>query len=199
MKYNPIHPHCGPFNSISKKKPKNKVDQICWKHDKEYSKLPWYSRYIGWNKADEDFYEEMGHQGATGEFYRKALLFGKPFGNIARTGQMFGNTWRLAKQLMFEQYDEPPRSGDVKRAKIENGGINRQQDERDKFNEERRKRSRQLWDQRDQEIIDILDGKRIKLRKHGPKGGGLWKNGRWIRQRRLYNFRGKSKKRHYRK
>lgn len=36
MKYNPIHPHCGPFNSISKRAPTNPTDLICWKHDIDY-------------------------------------------------------------------------------------------------------------------------------------------------------------------
>lgn len=39
MKYNPLHPHCGPFNSVSVKKPDNLVDRVCWEHDKEYAKL----------------------------------------------------------------------------------------------------------------------------------------------------------------
>jgi len=50
--YNPLHPHCGPFNDIDDEEPENKVDAACWKHDKVYSKLG-SKAYFEYNDADE--------------------------------------------------------------------------------------------------------------------------------------------------
>lgn len=39
MNYNPIHPHCGPFNKVSANKPRDPIDAICWIHDTDYARL----------------------------------------------------------------------------------------------------------------------------------------------------------------
>ena len=58
MKYNPLHPHCGPFNSIDKFPPKDKVDRACWQHDRGYAKLG-PQAYIKYNKFDEQFVHRL--------------------------------------------------------------------------------------------------------------------------------------------
>lgn len=60
MSLNPIHPHCGPFNTVSKKRPRNRIDRACWKHDKEYGKIQdesgrWWYPYWYFNDADIEF------------------------------------------------------------------------------------------------------------------------------------------------
>jgi hypothetical protein len=58
MSYNPIHPHCGPFNVVDEKEPSNEIDAICWRHDKKYGEMG-PSAYLYYNEADEEFLEEM--------------------------------------------------------------------------------------------------------------------------------------------
>jgi len=55
--YNPVHPHCGPFNSVDSQKPGNDSDSACWKHDKEYGELMkehGLSVYTHFNSADQE-------------------------------------------------------------------------------------------------------------------------------------------------
>lgn len=52
---NPIHHHCGPFNSMSKKRPRNEIDAACWDHDHAYMR---YSKrklnpYLQYNNSDQ--------------------------------------------------------------------------------------------------------------------------------------------------
>lgn len=82
VKYNPLHPHCGPFNSVDKFPPKNKVDRICWKHDKAYGRMG-SSAYYNYNEADELFIQRMDRQPGlvpaaySSVFKSKRLLFPK--------------------------------------------------------------------------------------------------------------------------
>jgi len=57
---NPSHPHCGPFNKIGRKA-RNRVDGICRKHDVAYGRYGWKA-YFKYNKADEEFVQEMSKQ-----------------------------------------------------------------------------------------------------------------------------------------
>lgn len=55
---NPIHKHCGPFNAVSKKKSRNKVDEACRQHDIGYGRLG-YKAYFYHNKYDDRFIDKM--------------------------------------------------------------------------------------------------------------------------------------------
>lgn len=58
MYYNPVHPHCGPFNSVSKKRPRDAVDAACWEHDRAYGKAG-PGAYFSFNGADRKFIDDM--------------------------------------------------------------------------------------------------------------------------------------------
>ena len=73
MKYNPLHPHCGPFNSIDKFPPKDKVDRACWQHDRGYAKLG-PQAYIKYNKFDEQFVHRLSKLNGTA-----AKIYAAPF------------------------------------------------------------------------------------------------------------------------
>lgn len=75
--YNLVHKHCGPFNTVSKTMPRNKVDRICWLHDKKYGK---YGRqaYYKFNEADRRFIASMKKQpGMAPWLYRKVFQLKK--------------------------------------------------------------------------------------------------------------------------
>lgn len=57
---NPSHPHCGPFNKIGRRA-RNRIDGICRKHDIAYGRYGWKA-YFKYNKADEEFVNEMSKQ-----------------------------------------------------------------------------------------------------------------------------------------
>lgn len=78
MYFNPIHPHCGPFNSVSKKKPKDAVDAACWKHDKAYGRIG-KSAYWNYNYADEDFINDMDKQKGFAPYVYKTAFKVKRF------------------------------------------------------------------------------------------------------------------------
>jgi len=50
--------HCGPFNSIKKRKSKTAIDESCRQHDIRYSKYGWKA-YFAKNKADSIFIREQ--------------------------------------------------------------------------------------------------------------------------------------------
>lgn len=56
---NPIHHHCGPFNTM--KGASGPVDNICRDHDMEYEKIG-PKAYLMFNKADEKFVKRMSKQ-----------------------------------------------------------------------------------------------------------------------------------------
>lgn len=62
MKYNVLHPHCGPFNSISSGTT-SRVDSICRTHDMEYNdeiaRKGYIHTYTKFNKADAKFIKNM--------------------------------------------------------------------------------------------------------------------------------------------
>lgn len=57
MNYNPIHPHCGPFNSVSDLRPNDPVDAACWEHDKSYALRP--NAYVEFGDDDERLIEQL--------------------------------------------------------------------------------------------------------------------------------------------
>lgn len=66
--FNPLHPHCGPGNSIAKTVPSNPVDAACWRHDIAYGQFArgddlWNQvtnpAYRVYNQADERFVVEL--------------------------------------------------------------------------------------------------------------------------------------------
>lgn len=61
MSYNPIHPHCGPFNRVSKKRPLDPVDAACWQHDRGYGRLG-AKAYFRYNRYDRKFIRDMDKQ-----------------------------------------------------------------------------------------------------------------------------------------
>lgn len=58
---NPIHHHCGPFNTV-KEEGDGPVDEICRQHDIAYGEYG-QKAYIYFNKADEVFIKQMDKQG----------------------------------------------------------------------------------------------------------------------------------------
>lgn len=64
MQYNPVHPHCGPFNYVDIEEPDDPVDAICWRHDKAYGEMQSVGRspMLYYNEADEQFIHEMRQQ-----------------------------------------------------------------------------------------------------------------------------------------
>lgn len=58
MNYNLIHPHCGPFNTMADKPPKDPIDRACYYHDLAYAKLG-PEAYYKMNKADYVFMAKM--------------------------------------------------------------------------------------------------------------------------------------------
>jgi hypothetical protein len=75
MKYNPVHPHCGPFNDVDEYQPKNKVDAVCWRHDLNYAKIikrdGYWKAYVKYNWADEIMIRELKALGvSSGRAYR---------------------------------------------------------------------------------------------------------------------------------
>lgn len=58
MKYNPFHPHCGPFNSVNDYISNNEIDETCRQHDMKYDEYG-KDAYLYYNPADEEFIERM--------------------------------------------------------------------------------------------------------------------------------------------
>lgn len=59
MQYNPLHPHCGPFNYVDDEEPDDPVDAVCWRHDRAYGSGG-FKNYTHFNDADRVFLKEMG-------------------------------------------------------------------------------------------------------------------------------------------
>lgn len=57
VKYNPLHPHCGPFNEVDDLEPTDPVDAACWRHDIRYGGEE--QPYTHFNEADQKFIDEM--------------------------------------------------------------------------------------------------------------------------------------------
>lgn len=71
MKFNPLHPHCGPFNDIDEKQPSNNIDRLCWIHDRAYGKLK--DPYFTFSEADEAFLRGVKGDYFAGRYY--AMFF----------------------------------------------------------------------------------------------------------------------------
>ena len=56
--YNPFHKHCGPFNTVSKKAPRDPIDRACWEHDKAYGKIG-PKAYSHWVPADDKLLKDL--------------------------------------------------------------------------------------------------------------------------------------------
>lgn len=56
---NPVHWHCGPWNSVDAKAPSNKVDKVCWEHDQEEEYNRWFAIMRENPKADRRFVKAM--------------------------------------------------------------------------------------------------------------------------------------------
>lgn len=79
MYYNPVHPHCGPFNSVSRKRPYDEVDAACWAHDKKYAQYG-SKAYWKYNKADKEFIDTMQGIGSLpAKFYAMPFKFKRKF------------------------------------------------------------------------------------------------------------------------
>lgn len=59
--YNPLHPHCGPFNTVSEYKSPDETDEICRLHDIAYGTLK--NAYLEYNTADEQFQQDVAEKG----------------------------------------------------------------------------------------------------------------------------------------
>lgn len=63
---NPVHPHCGPGNKISKDPSSNAVDNFCRTHDIDYGKLQtqygMLTPYFYYNNADREFQRNLSGQ-----------------------------------------------------------------------------------------------------------------------------------------
>ena len=68
MKYNPLHPHCGPWNTVDKYPPKDKTDRVCWAHDMGYGRL---GKKGYWKSSSEDqrYIKKMMKAGFIGKQY----------------------------------------------------------------------------------------------------------------------------------
>lgn len=58
MKYNPYHPHCGPFNDVNEYKSSNAIDEACRQHDIEYGKLG-AKAYFRFSDADQQLLDRL--------------------------------------------------------------------------------------------------------------------------------------------
>lgn len=65
MNYNPIHPHCGPGNTVAGSQPLDVVDATCWEHDKQYGELidSGINPYTTFTKYDQEFIDRMDKLG----------------------------------------------------------------------------------------------------------------------------------------
>lgn len=97
--YNPLHPHCGPFNSVARLRPKNAVDAACWSHDKSYGRLG-KRAYFNWNSADEKMLKILERQGRRRQSLRDRV-----------GGRVYGSYLRVKRKLA-------PRMKEFKRQKI---------------------------------------------------------------------------------
>lgn len=78
MNYNPIHPHCGPGNSVSSEAPSDPVDRACWIHDQQYGQLE--NPYFTFNSADQQFIDALeDEKGFGAAFYREVFKAKKRF------------------------------------------------------------------------------------------------------------------------
>lgn len=89
MYYNPIDPHCGPFNPVSPLPSNNPIDEACRVHDLGYSRLG-KRAYVEWNEADDEFLDRMNARPE-----KRAKLYGLAFkakrmllgGGVSRRGR----------------------------------------------------------------------------------------------------------------
>jgi len=71
--YNPWHPHCGPFNAVSKKRSRDPVDEACRQHDIGYGKIG-NKAYFYHNRYDDEFIKRLKtKKGFLPLFYRKVF------------------------------------------------------------------------------------------------------------------------------
>jgi len=75
--YNPFHPHCGPFNAVSKKRSRDPVDEACRQHDIGYSKIG-RKAYFYHNRHDDELVKRLKtEKGFLPLFYRKVFQIKK--------------------------------------------------------------------------------------------------------------------------
>jgi len=96
---NPIHPHCGPFNKVNKRKSSDPVDEACRQHDIAYGEIG-PSAYWNYNNADETFVQQMsGQSGLPARLYENVFRLKK---EIFPSSQMFPPTPKKGKVGKFK-------------------------------------------------------------------------------------------------
>lgn len=94
MKYNLVHPHCGPFNTVNELQSTNIADATCWEHDKDYGdlqkkhgKLYPYTHYTASDELLVQRMDKLGYPWYSAPFKIKKKIFkndAMPFQNTFR-------------------------------------------------------------------------------------------------------------------
>lgn len=94
---NPIHHHCGPFNSI--RDSTSRIDEICKQHDLAYGKIGKIKPYFYYNPADERFIRSMDKQsGFLPKFYSSFFKVKKKVAPMLQA-------YRSRKRRRYDQAD----------------------------------------------------------------------------------------------
>ena len=110
MSLNPVHRHCGPWNTMDALPPNDPVDRACWFHDKAYAEMG-VTAYTTWNDADEKFINDLESIGG-GSLYQftfriKYMLYEmgyikeyQPYGPFLREDAR--SAWQKYKRHIYE-------------------------------------------------------------------------------------------------
>lgn len=95
--YNPIDPHCGPFNGVTQ--PLTERDQVCYEHDRKYEELiKKYGKaktYLCYSKADGELIDNMPG-GLLGSLYKLPFKLKRKFSKHLKETKKrkMGYRWR---------------------------------------------------------------------------------------------------------
>lgn len=88
---NPIHRHCGPWNTVDDVESQNVIDEACRQHDLAYGELQyehgWLYPYLHFVDADQEFIDKLRPLGLGAAVYRYIFQKKKEYAPMGRQGR----------------------------------------------------------------------------------------------------------------